>query len=209
MNLPNAITVARIAISPLIAYLALSPSVASRYAAFGLFVLAALSDVWDGYLARRHGWVTDTGKLLDPIADKLLLACTFVPIFLISRRVDGFGGLPWWGTLPLWVIVVVFGRELFVTLFRAYAARRGIVIAAGTLGKRKALLQNFFIGALLLWYPLLISAAARGWSGSSWAAWRTLHSAWIGITLGLAVLLTVLSMGDYLWRYRALVGRAE
>lgn len=209
MNLPNAITVTRIAVSPLIAYLALSPSVTSRYAAFVLFLLAAFSDVWDGYLARRHGWITDTGKLLDPLADKLLLVCTFVPIFLISGRADGFGGLPWWGTLPLWVIVVIFGRELFVTLFRAYAARRGIVIAAGTLGKRKALLQNFFIGGSLLWFPLLISADARGWSGSVWAAWRTFHSTWIGVTLGLAVLLTVLSMGDYLWRYRALVGGTD
>lgn len=209
MNLPNTITVTRIAVSPLIAYLALSPSMTSRYAAFALFVLAALSDVWDGYLARRHGWITDTGKLLDPIADKLLLVCTFVPIFLISGRADGLSDLPWWDTLPLWVIVVIFGRELFVTLFRAYAARRGIVIAAGTLGKRKALLQNFFIGGSLLWFPLLISAAGGEWSGSSWTAWRAFHSAWIGITLGLAVLLTVLSMGDYLWRYRAVVGGAK
>ena len=132
-----------------------------------------------------------------------------MPIFLISGRADAFGGLPWWGTLPLWVIVVIFGRELFVTLFRTYAARRGIVIAAGTLGKRKALLQNFFIGGSLLWFPLLISADARTWSGSVWAVWRTFHSTWIGVTLGLAVLLTVLSMGDYLWRYRALVGGTD
>lgn len=209
MNLPNAITVARIAVSPLIAWLALAPTVASRYAAFVLFLLAAFSDVWDGYLARRHGWITDTGKLLDPIADKLLLVSTFVPIFFISRRADALSSLPWWGTLPVWVVVVVFGRELFVTLFRTYAARRGIVIAAGTLGKRKALLQNFFIGGLLLWYPLLLSATALQWSGSFWAGWRTFHATWIGVTLGLAVLLTVLSMGDYLWRYRALVGRKE
>lgn len=209
MNLPNAITVARIAVSPLIAYLALSTSVVNRYAAFVLFLLAAFSDVWDGYLARRHGWITDTGKLLDPIADKLLLASAFVPIFIISRRPDEFSSLPWWGTLPVWVVVVVFGRELFVTLFRAYAARRGIVIAAGTLGKRKALIQNFFIGGLLLWYPLLLSATALEWSGTSWAAWRTFHTSWIGVTLGLAVLFTLLSMGDYLWRYRALVGRKE
>ena len=207
MNIPNAITVARIAVSPLIAYLALSPSIVNRYAAFGLFLLAAFSDVWDGYLARRHGWITDTGKLLDPIADKLLLVSTFIPIFMISRRADVLSSLPWWGTLPLWVVVVVFGRELFVTLFRAYAARRGIVIAAGTLGKRKALAQNFFIGSLLLWYPLLLSATALEWSGSFWAVWRLFHTTWIGVMLGLAVLLTLLSLGDYLWRYRALVGR--
>lgn len=209
MNLPNAITVARIAVSPLIAYLALSTSVVNRYAAFALFLLAAFSDVWDGYLARRHGWITDTGKLLDPIADKLLLVSTFVPLFIISRRADEFSSLPWWGTLPVWVVVVVFGRELFVTLFRAYAVRRGIVIAAGTLGKRKALIQNFFVGGLLLWYPLLLSATALGWSGSSWAVWRVFHTSWIGVTLGLAVLFTLASMGDYLWRYRALVGWKE
>ena len=205
MTLPNVITVARIVVCPAIFHLALSPGILSRYAAFVLYLAAALSDVWDGYLARKHGWITDTGKLLDPIADKLLLASTFVPIFLISRRMDGFSELPWWGTLPVWVVVVVFGRELFVTLFRSYAARRGVVIAAGKSGKQKALIQNFFVGALLLWYPLLLTADVAEWSGWLWSSSRFFLSTWIAVTLALAVVLTVLSMCDYLWRYRTLI----
>ena len=203
------ITVARIVVCPAIFYLALSPGVASRYAAFALFLVAALSDVWDGYLARKYGWITDTGKLLDPIADKLLLASTFIPIFLISRRMDGFGELPWWGTLPVWVIAVVFGRELFVTLFRSYAARRGVVIAAGKSGKQKALLQNSFVAGLLLWYPLQHTADILEWSGRLWIVLQFLLSAFVAVTLALAVVLTVLSMCDYLWRYRTLITGSE
>ena len=209
MNLPNVITVGRIAVCPVISYLALSPAVASRYAAFALFLVAALSDVWDGYLARKYGWITDTGKLLDPIADKLLLASTFIPIFLISRRMDGFSELPWWGTLPVWVIAVVFGRELFVTLFRSYAARRGVVIAAGKSGKQKALLQNSFVAGLLLWYPLQHTADIVEWSGRLWIVLQFLLSAFVAVTLALAVVLTVLSMCDYLWRYRTLITGSE
>jgi CDP-diacylglycerol--glycerol-3-phosphate 3-phosphatidyltransferase len=209
VNLPNVITVGRIAVCPVISYLALSPAVASRYAAFALFLVAALSDVWDGYLARKYGWITDTGKLLDPIADKLLLASTFIPIFLISRRMDGFSELPWWGTLPVWVIAVVFGRELFVTLFRSYAARRGVVIAAGKSGKQKALLQNSFVAGLLLWYPLQHTADILEWSGRLWIVLQFLLSAFVAVTLALAVVLTVLSMCDYLWRYRTLITGSE
>ncbi len=203
MNLPNWISAARIAICPLVFHLALSPGAPARYAAFGLFVVAAVSDLWDGYLARKHDWVTDTGKLLDPIADKALLASTFVPAFIVSRRPEAVAEAPWWGVpLPMWVMVVVFGREIAVTLFRGYAARRGRVIPADALGKRKALAQNFFVGGLFLWYPLLLTAAERGWSGSLWRFWRAFHSAWIGVTLALAVGLSVLSLARYLWRYR-------
>ena len=205
MNVPNAISVARIAACPVISYLALSPGVVNRYAAFFLFVVAALSDIWDGHLARKHGWITDTGKLLDPVADKLLLASTFIPFYFITRRPDGLGTMPWWGTMPVWVLVVVLGREIFMTVFRGYAARRGVVIAAGKSGKYKALFQNIFIGGLLFWYPVMSSATERGWSGGIWNAWRHINSAWVGITLAVAVGLTVFSMADYLYRYRTLV----
>ena len=205
MNVPNAISVARIAACPLIAWLALSSGAVSRYCAFILFVVAALSDVWDGHLARKHGWITDTGKLLDPVADKLLLASTFIPFYFITRRPGPEGAIPWWETMPVWVLAVIFGREVFMTVFRGYAARRGVVIAAGKSGKYKALIQNFFIGGLLLWYAITSTAATRGWSGGVWGAWRHFNSAWVGVMLAVAVGLTVLSMADYLWRYRALV----
>lgn len=205
MNVPNAISVARIAACPVISWLALSSGTVSRYAAFFLFLAAALSDVWDGHLARKHGWITDTGKLLDPVADKLLLASTLIPFYFITRRPEAVGEMPWWGTMPVWVLAVIFGRELFITLFRGYAARRGVVIAAGKSGKYKALIQNFFIGGLLFWYAITSTAAARDWSGGVWNAWQHFNSAWVGILLAVAVGLTVFSMGDYLWRYRTLV----
>ena len=205
MNVPNAISVARIAACPVISWLALSSGAVSRYAAFFLFLAAALSDVWDGHLARKHGWITDTGKLLDPVADKLLLASTLIPFYFITRRPEAVGEMPWWGTMPVWVLAVIFGRELFITLFRGYAARRGVVIAAGKSGKYKALIQNFFIGGLLFWYAIASTAAARDWSGGVWNAWQHFNSAWVGILLAVAVGLTVFSMGDYLWRYRTLV----
>lgn len=207
LNLPNIITVARIAACPAIFFLAMSPSVGGRAWAFILYVAAGLSDVWDGYLARRYGWITDLGKLLDPIADKLLLAATFIPFYILSHSTDELGRVPWWGELPLWVVVVIFARELLITVFRSYAAHSGVVIAAGLAGKRKALLQSLFSGGLLLWYPLRMTARERGWEGDPlWEGWATVHGAWVGITLALALVLTIYSMLDYLWRYRSVLG---
>ena len=75
------------------------------------------------------------------------------------------------------------------------------------LGKRKALLQNLFAGGLLLWYPLVMVADARGWDRLQvWRAWALIHGGWVGITLTLALVLTIYSMIDYLWRYRSLLG---
>lgn len=204
MNLPNLITTIRIALCPVILVLALSEDAAVRLAAFVLFLAAALTDIWDGRLARKHGLVTDLGKLLDPVADKLLLACTFVPLYMISHRPGEFDPLPVWGAMPLWVIVVIFAREILVTLLRAYAVRSGVVIAAGRSGKYKTLVLSVFVGAALLWYPLVQSAAGRGWSGGpGWGAWSAFHAALIAVSLGAAVALSLFSLGDYLWRHRS------
>lgn len=206
LTLPNLITAARIVACPVIFFLALAPAAGPRAWAFGIFVAASLSDLWDGYLARKHGWITDAGKLLDPVADKLLLVSTFVPFYLVSHRADPSEAIPWWGELPVWVLIVVFGRELAVTLFRGWAARRGVVISAGRSGKWKAFTQNLFSGALLLWYPLRIAAEQRGWRDEAlWGAWSTFHGAFVGLSLAVAVYLTVHSMLDYLWEY----GRAS
>lgn len=206
LNLPNVITAARIAACPAVFFLALSPSAGARAWAFVVFVLASLSDLWDGYLARKHDWITDTGKLLDPLADKLLLVATFVPFFMLSHRPDPTGAIPWWGELPVWVLIVVFGRELGVTLFRSYAARRGVMISAGKSGKWKAFTQNLFSGSLLLWYPLRMAAVEHGWLGAPlWSGWSAFHRAFVGLSLAVAVYLTMHSMLDYLWGYYARV----
>jgi len=205
-NLPNVITIGRIVACPAIFFLALSPSVSARLAAFVLFVVAGLSDLWDGYLARKHGWITDVGKLLDPLADKLLLLSTFVPFYIISHREGEAGLIPWWGMLPMWVLIVIFGRELLITLFRQWATRQDVIIAAGTSGKYKAFLQNLFSGGLLLWYPVQEFAAARGLDNLPYRAFVQVHATWIGLTLVLALILTLYSMVDYFWSYRALLG---
>jgi CDP-diacylglycerol--glycerol-3-phosphate 3-phosphatidyltransferase len=206
LTLPNVITLGRIAACPAVFFLVLAPSVSFRMLAFGLFVAAGLSDVWDGYLARKHGLITDLGKLLDPFADKLLLVATFVPFYLLSHRDAAVGPLPFIGPLPLWVVLVIFGREIFITVFRGYAARKGVVISAGKSGKSKALFQSLFIGGVLLWYPLQMLADSDGWNGPFWSFWSTLHGVWIVVMLAGALLLTVFSLGDYLWRYRRLLG---
>lgn len=205
-TLPNIITVGRIVACPVVFVLVMSPDSALRVLGFVLFLAAALSDLWDGYLARKHGWITDMGKLLDPLADKLLLAVTVIPIYLISQRPGTLGDIPWLGPLPLWIVVVIFGREIAVTLLRQVANRKGVVIAAGTSGKRKALVQNLFAGGVLLWYPLEQMAADGAWTGDFWSLWSTFHGLWIVATLALAVFLTVYSLLDYFWKYRGMLG---
>ncbi len=206
LNLPNLITIGRILACPAVFFLVLVPSVPLRLTAFILFLTAAVSDLWDGYLARKRGLVTDLGKLLDPLADKLLLVATFIPFYLLSHGDGPVGEMPFLGPLPLWVVLVIFGRELAITALRSWAARRGVVISAGKSGKYKAFIQNLFIGGLLLWYPLEMLSMEEGWQGGLWSFWTYLHGGWIAVTLGVALLLTVFSLGDYLWKYRRLVG---
>lgn len=213
LNLPNVITVARILACPVLFWLILSPRAGYLYGAFALFLTAAISDLWDGYLARKHGLITDMGKLLDPLADKLLLVSTFLPFYIVSNRPDPAADIPWWGALPLWVVLVIFGRELVVTLFRSWAARQGSVLSAGPSGKIKAFVQNFFSGALILWYALVRSADARGFDETAaWTAWSTFHGAVAALALALALVLTVYSMGVYYWQNRTLLhgrGRSD
>ncbi len=206
LNLPNAISLIRILACPILFALLLSPEISHLLTAFFLFSAAAVSDLWDGYLARKHGWVTDTGKLLDPLADKLLLVATFLPFYIVSHRPDPLTDLPWWGPLPLWVVAVIFGREILVTLARSWAARRGSVISSGWSGKVKSFVQNIFSGSLILWYVLIRAAEARGWEGDAlWVIWAPFHATVLALALGLAVFLTVYSMGLYYWQNRALI----
>lgn len=207
MNLPNLITIVRIAACPVIFLLALSTDPVAGFWAFVLFVLAAVTDLWDGYLARKNAQVTDMGKLLDPIADKLLLVSTFIPIYMISHRAGPEWPLPWWGRLSIWILVVIFGREILITVFRSWAARRGQVIPAGQAGKYKAFIQNLFSGGALLWYPLMAWGVAQGWQGEFWDLWQGFHGLWIGVMLAVALVLTVFSLGVYLWNYRLLILR--
>lgn len=196
-NLPNLITVARVVAAPVIAWLLLQPGVSPRLLAFVLFVAAAVSDLWDGYLARRRGQVTHFGKVVDPIADKLLLLATLVPLYILTARHLELAGIPLFGRIPLWAVIVLLGREALITVLRLAAARRGSIVPARTIGKRKAVAQNIFLGAAILW----VSFRSPGFGapeGTAWEAFRAFHGWFTAAFLALAVLLTVVSLVVYL-----------
>ena len=170
MNLPNALTVLRLAMVPLFAVLLLQESGqddAGRYWATLVFALAIITDRYDGLIARRTGQVTEFGKLADPIADKALTGTALI-------------GLSVLGMLPWWVTLVILAREVGVTLLRFWVIRHG-VIAASRGGKAKTVVQSLAIGLYIL--PL------TGWAAS--ARW------WV---MGMAVVLTVLTGVDYVYR---------
>jgi CDP-diacylglycerol---glycerol-3-phosphate 3-phosphatidyltransferase len=205
-TLPNILTLARICLTPVIALLPFIDGYMPKVIALIIFVAAALSDLLDGYLARRYKQVSELGQLLDPIADKLLLFATLIPIFWITRHptilVDY--RIPWWGSLPVWVALILVGREVLVTVGRWFALRRGVVIPAGGPGKLKAVVQNVFIGATIAWFAWKDALATHRWAGWFRNFWDQFHGAVVAITLGGAVVLTVYSLFVYIYRYRAL-----
>jgi CDP-diacylglycerol--glycerol-3-phosphate 3-phosphatidyltransferase len=152
-NLPNTITVLRTTAVPVLLMLPiLGHSRSASVAVAWFFIVAALTDLLDGWLARRGKQVTHIGKLLDPLADKLLVSTALI-VLLVSPypRLPGAEELvsariPAWAT---WMVVVIVGRELAVTGLRSIASAGGHVMAATWLGKAKALCQNVSIGALL------------------------------------------------------------
>ena len=139
LNLPNILTMARIAAIPLLATLLMSPSQSAGFWAAAVFSLAAVTDWLDGYLARRMGIVTVFGKFLDPIADKLIVMAALIMI------------LPY-GRVPAWMVLVILGREIIITGLRGIASSEGIVIQASDLGKFKTVFQLVAIIGLLLHY---------------------------------------------------------
>lgn len=206
-TLPNILTIARICLAPVIALLPFIDGSFPKIVAFVVFLIAAFSDVIDGWYARRYEVITDLGKLLDPVADKLILVATLVPIFWITRHptiaVDYT--IPWWGSFPLWVGILLVGREVLMTVFRWHAARLGVVIAAAAAGKLKTVFQNIFIGATIAWFAWKDLIVEMRWTGVYRDLWTEFHGTLIAITLAIAVLLTAWSLGWYLYRYRGLL----
>ncbi|HUF50920.1 MAG TPA: CDP-alcohol phosphatidyltransferase family protein [Longimicrobiales bacterium] len=205
-TLPNAITTARIVMAPMVGALLFLPTFTARFIAWLLFLIAAFSDLWDGHLARKHGWISDFGKLVDPIADKLLLLTTFVPFYILSHSDSPHGRLVVLGEMPLWIMLVIFGRELLITLIRAIVARRGIVIPAGRSGKLKAVFQNLFVGTAIAWLAANSLAINNGWTAHrNWTYWTYFHGFVFVTSLTIAIALTVYSLGVYLYQWRRLL----
>ncbi len=204
-TLPNLLTVARIAITPLIAALPFIDGYWPKILCFVVFIAAAVSDVIDGRLARRRNLVTDLGKKLDPLADKLLLLATLLPIWYISHQRQEHYGIPVWGSIPLWVCLLLIGREIAMTVFRVWAERRGVIIAAQGPGKLKTVFQSIFIGGAIAWFAFRDAIRPMGWERDAAARWwNQFHGGFVAASLAVAAVLTVYSFLIYLYRYRSL-----
>src|SRR2546427_11650914 len=140
VNVPNVLTLLRILAVPVIVVALLGETPNGDALAAGVFALAAFTDGLDGYIARRRRDVTTFGKLMDPLADKLLIVAALVSLVSLGR-------------LAAWVAMVIIARELAVTGLRAVALEQGVVIAASWLGKLKTALQVAAVFALIIWNP--------------------------------------------------------
>jgi len=204
-TLPNILTLCRIALCPVVALLPFIRGYVPKLIAFVVFLIAAFSDLADGRLARERNEVTEFGKLLDPLADKLLLFSTLVPIYWITTYRMVQYEIPWWGSVPLWVALVLVGREIMMTMFRHVAQRRGVIIAAMGAGKLKTVIQDIFIGAMIAWFGWKDLTAAYGWeTGRVGALWERVHGTVIAVTLAGTVVVTIYSLVVYVYKYRAL-----
>lgn len=202
VNLPNTITTLRVILAPLVAALLMQPRASARLVAGVVFLVAALSDLVDGALARRRGEITDFGKLVDPIADKLLLVATLVPFWILTNNQPELGGVPLFGGIPLWTLIVFFGREVFVTVLRTRTARQGTIVPAMPIGKYKALAQSVFSGSMIAWLAFRTAQIEHGWSGGFARFWEILNGWFTTVSLSVALLLTVVSLVVYLRAFR-------
>jgi CDP-diacylglycerol--glycerol-3-phosphate 3-phosphatidyltransferase len=146
-KVPNYLTVARLVMVPLLVVLMVDLSPFVHALAVAVFIVAALTDYFDGIIARRFGAISDFGKLVDPLADKLLVMAALV--MLLGQRDDMYGDA--W--VPPWMVFMVLAREMWVTGLRGVAAVRGVAVEASGAGKVKSVLQMVAIVFLLLHYP--------------------------------------------------------
>ena len=173
-NLPNSLTILRILMVPIYVILFLEPTASRSIAAAVVFGLAALTDLLDGYLARRRGQVTQVGQLLDPIADKFLVISGLILLVQFQR-------------IEAWIAIAFIVRDLGITGIRAIAASKGLIIAAGQFGKYKVVLQ--IIGIILLTLE-----------GALVLPFVDFHSLGTGL-LYFALMFSIVSAGQYVWEF--------
>lgn len=140
LNLPNMLSLARVAAVPVIIILLIYPGKVLSFIAAIFFLLVCITDWLDGYVARKKGLVTSLGKFLDPLADKLLIMSCFIMLIPAGR-------------IPAWVVALIVSREISVTGLRAVASDMGVVIPAGKLGKVKTVFQIISVASLVVHYP--------------------------------------------------------
>ena len=142
-NLPNALTLLRIFLVPFLVVVLLTKFPGREYAGLAIFLVAAITDFFDGYIARKRNQITRLGTLLDPIADKLLMSAAFISLVEMDPQ-----------HVPAWMVVIIIGREFAVSGLRSIAAQHGVTIAASPLGKSKLVTQVIAISLLILGHEL-------------------------------------------------------
>ena len=173
LNWPNLITAVRVLLAPFMVLFLVRATHAHYTAAFILFLAAAVTDLVDGFLARRLRRVTDFGKFMDPLADKVIVVSALVSFL-------------WMRLVPLWMVLAVVGRDLVITGFRSAAAARGTFVYASSLAKFKTALLMLAIGMILF------HLAVPGWFGDGWSPRLDAALEWIvSATLWVAVVLTL------------------
>ncbi len=169
MNLPNKLTILRAIMIPFfLVFLYMSPGW-SKWVALGIFIAASLTDMLDGKIARKYNLVTNFGKFMDPLADKLLVCSALIALSDLNR-------------IPAWIVIVIIARDFIISGFRLIAAEKGIVIAAGWWGKIKTTVQMIMVGFLI--------------------ADLKVFCIFDQVLIYLALALTLISLGDYLYHNR-------
>ena len=184
MNLPNKLTMLRVLLVPVFCIFLCMEDWAGQLIATLVFIIASLTDLLDGYIARRDHLITDFGKLVDPIADKLLI--TSAMIFMVAQN-----------RMNAAVVLLFVAREFVVSGFRMLAASRGTVIAADKLGKYKTATQTAAIIMLILFKPV----------GESWALLGNAGMIAADIITYVALALSVVSCADYIYKNRSIIDR--
>ena len=179
--LPNLLSLSRILLVPLLVVVLLTKFDGKEFVGLGVFLLASVTDLLDGFIARRFRLETRLGKLLDPAADKILTAAAFISLVELNP-----------GVVPAWMVVVIISRELAVSGLRSFIAADQVVISASAAGKVKTVLQVIAISLVIIYNQL----------------GEFSHLA--PISLWLAVLVTIYSGAEYFVRYaRMIMGQAE
>lgn len=191
MNLPNKLTVLRVIMIPMVMVCYMVDAIPyGKIIALALFVIAAATDFLDGYIARKYNMVTDLGKFLDPIADKLLVITTLIMIV-----VDGTIPAPW----GLIVLAIIISRELIIDAFRLIASTKGIVMAADIFGKAKTMVQCWAMPLCILLSFLNGVSSVQGTIGLD------IFAIVCYVLIGLSTVLTVISGVNYIVKNKQVI----
>lgn len=190
MNTPNKLTLLRIALTFIFMLFLFSRGVFMKFMALAIFLAASLTDYYDGKIARETNEVTDFGKFMDPIADKVLIIASFLA-FVELRLV------------PAWMVVLIISRELLITGLRIFAATKGEVLQAETAGKHKTVSQIVAVFTILIFilFREMGMKMFKFWSTSLESSFRDL----IYLLMIITVILTLISGISYLWRNRKFI----